>query len=150
MVNLFQSNVCAVCMEQYTDGKFPVGLPCGHLFCCQCVKHILDAVGLNICPIDRQLFSVSHVQRIYNNGEEETPREKLQNVTEYLTQLERKNSELESRNQHLERLLSTLTSQHEHLEMTFDEKLEHEREANEQARETLQGMVYFPENLKYR
>ena len=92
---MYQSNECTVCCEHYTDEKYPVVLPCGHVFCWSCVQR-LD----NNCPIDRQHFAQSRIRRIYNEGEtpvEETPEQKLQNVADFLTQLQQKNSDLESR-----------------------------------------------------
>ena len=109
MANLFQSSECSVCLEHYTDEQYPVGLACGHVFCCRCVQRVVERAASNAangdsncyCPIDRQRFVESDVRRIYNEAEEETPGEKLQNVAEFLAQLQQKNSELELRNQQL-------------------------------------------------
>ena len=119
MANLFQSSECSVCLEHYTTTKYPVGLACGHVFCCSCVKRIMNAASAaaadNYCPIDRQRFAMSDIRRIYNDGEEETPGQKLQTVAEFMTQLQQKNTELESQNRQnlgrISRLKRTLDEQ---------------------------------------
>ena len=94
---MVQSSACSVCLGQYIGDKYPVSLPCGHIFCYECIQQLSP----KICPIDRQPFEDSDVRRIYNEGEEETPLEKHQSVGDYLAQVTRRINELETSNQQL-------------------------------------------------
>lgn len=43
------SDVCAICLDPWTgNGKDPVKLPCGHIYCCSCIKQQFDRQ--RICP----------------------------------------------------------------------------------------------------
>ena len=50
MSNLYQSNFCALCFEQYTDENYPACLPCGHVLCHTCTLQ-LDP---SICPLGNE------------------------------------------------------------------------------------------------
>ncbi|GLB41645.1 putative RING-type zinc-finger [Lyophyllum shimeji] len=84
--------LCGICIE---DLDTPVSLPCGHLFCSECIARAVDAVSpystLHSCPVCRSTYSVaavdpalipanlrSHVlpsiRRIYPDFSGQTPR----------------------------------------------------------------------------
>lgn len=106
MAILVQSSECCVCFELYTELKYPVALPCGHVFCCHCVQSIVvSARTRGYCPIDRQRFAESDTRRIYNNEEEETPRKNMAKVIE---QLQQNNAQLLSLSEQQRKILRDL------------------------------------------
>ncbi|KAJ7154562.1 hypothetical protein C8R46DRAFT_1356610 [Mycena filopes] len=50
---------CSICFEPFTS---PVSLPCGHVFCQECIRRTVDAVKSNsmnhFCPTCRESYSI--------------------------------------------------------------------------------------------
>lgn len=49
---------CSICADVFTD---PQRLPCGHIFCLECIKHW--AAERPTCPQCRKKFSIKHLAR---------------------------------------------------------------------------------------
>ena len=154
MSAIFQSNVCSVCLEQYTDQRHPVTLRCGHVLCQPCSRRV-D----NVCPIDRERFEDDDVRKLFNDGEEETPEQKLNSVIDYLARLGRKNNELEEQNRQLitthetqlneqRQINSALEDRNRQLiteqqtqRREYDERVSHLENENEQLRTDLDALT---------
>ena len=55
------SLLCDICLEKYGDNeRSPKILSCGHTFCSECIKKLLN-INKNkiICPIDREIYKTS-------------------------------------------------------------------------------------------
>ena len=133
MANLFQSSVCVVCLQNYTEENYPVVLVgCGHIFCHPCVQQLVTTANspdnsVVCCPIDRQPFAMTDVCRIYNTEEEKTPRDKLQDVMDELSRLELENNEFESNSRIRNRLVNALQTENQEL----NRDLNQQRDAHE-------------------
>ena len=90
-VPIRQASECSICLESYTNKKFPVCLPCGHVRCQECEPGLSqtpppDGQSLSsrasqifrscqgepsrTCPFCRQEYKPTDVRRIYNNAAE--------------------------------------------------------------------------------
>ncbi|KAJ7778371.1 hypothetical protein B0H16DRAFT_1503279 [Mycena metata] len=51
--------VCSICYERFTT---PVALPCGHIFCRDCIRRSIDAIQVYVvqhpCPTCRAAFNI--------------------------------------------------------------------------------------------
>ena len=95
MSKIIQSNLCPVCLEHYSEVRFPNVLKCGHTLCSQCTTRLTS------CPIDRQTFDQDEIIRLYNSTEEKTAREKVADLASVLTEQIEKIEKLEEENDKL-------------------------------------------------
>lgn len=60
MLTLDPASACEVCAETFGPGHVPAVIPCGHVFCAQCLATIVDKTSPRLtpaCPLCRGTFS---------------------------------------------------------------------------------------------
>ena len=81
MSKIIQNNDCISCFEHYTEDRFPMVIPCGHILCSECITK------LKMCPLDRQAFEQNKAVQVFNAAEEKSELEKLVDFTDTMRNL---------------------------------------------------------------
>ncbi|KAJ7267261.1 hypothetical protein C8J57DRAFT_1067964 [Mycena rebaudengoi] len=76
MLSLGPGSACDVCLEPFgAEEKAPCSIPCGHVFCANCLHHIARPT----CPLCRKVFELRHTIKLHvdlDNIQPSSPRDR--------------------------------------------------------------------------